>query len=102
MRGTRESFMGKYNMRWFASTLVAMVMISTATAQPPAPTPPKLDSNTREFPAQKCRYTLPGKDWFWVERQAPHSLYFAENYMGFVVTLSVVQHPPIALPNQKF
>ncbi len=51
------------------------------------------ESQTRQFPAQKCQYTLPGKDWSWVDQNIPNVLFSARNSAGFVVGLGVMQVP---------
>ncbi len=57
---------------------------------------------TRTFPAQKCRYTLPGPDWSWADKQMPNMLFMAGNSSGFVVNLTYVSLPKPEPLNEQF
>ncbi len=46
------------------------------------------DEATRTFPALKCRYTLPGPDWSWLEAGSPSIHFMARNKTGFVVNMT--------------
>jgi hypothetical protein len=48
------------------------------------------EAATKTFPEKKCRYTLPGPDWTWVDVKAPDALCLARDDKGFVVTLSAL------------
>jgi hypothetical protein len=89
-------------MRRSSLALIGLLSAGIATAQQPAAPAPKPDPNTRVFPAHKCRYTLPGKDWFWVEQTASPVLFRAENFMGYAVALSAAPVPPHITLNQQF
>ena len=57
---------------------------------------------TRTFPAQKCRYTLPGQEWMWINKQLPNALFIAGNNDGFVITLSIVSGIGNEQVNERF
>ena len=50
------------------------------------------DDRTREFPAYKCRYTLPGDDWAWHDatdvKKSKDQVFKAHNRNGLVVVLA--------------
>jgi hypothetical protein len=49
------------------------------------------EERTRTFEAQKCRYTLPGPAWSWLDDQKPENmLCMTRNTNGFVISLSAV------------
>jgi hypothetical protein len=56
---------------------------------------------TRTFPAQNCRFTLPGPDWTWIDKQVPNVVFMARNSKGFVINLSTKSTPqPVQLDKQ--
>src|SRR5260370_38637632 len=69
-----------------ASILVALPMSASATDD--APTKVAAAERTRTFPAQKCRYALPGKDWSWVDPPPPNTLCMAENTRELAVVVT--------------
>jgi hypothetical protein len=60
------------------------------------------EESTRTFPAQKCRFTLPGPDWTWIDKQVPNLLVMAGNTKGFVINLSTVSTPTPAQVDEQF
>jgi hypothetical protein len=57
---------------------------------------------TRTFPAQKCRFTLPGPDWTWSDENAPNRIFLAKDKKGFVITLAAVASPGRVQMNEQF
>jgi hypothetical protein len=64
--------------------------------------PLRADEPTRTFAEQKCRYTLPGPDWSWVDQQTPSVLFMANDARGYVVNLSFGRLPQPSTLNQSF
>jgi hypothetical protein len=60
------------------------------------------EETVRTFPAQKCRFTLPGMGWTWIDKQAPNTLFMAENTKGFIITLSTVNAPTPERVDEQF
>src|SRR5579875_1879689 len=56
----------------------------------------------RTFPAQRCRFKLPGPDWDWIDKELPNGLFMAGNSKGFVITLSISSTPAPIRVNEKF
>ena len=57
---------------------------------------------TRTFPAQKCRFTLPGPDWSWSDEKAPNRVFLARSTKGFAITLATVKTPDPVQVNEQF
>jgi hypothetical protein len=51
------------------------------------PAPGLAQERTREFPAQKCRYTLPAEGWEWLEPPRPEAVFMAGSRGEVAVTL---------------
>jgi hypothetical protein len=60
------------------------------------------DEATRTFPAQKCRYTLPGPDWTWSDEKAPNRIFLARDTKGFVITLATLTQAAPVQVNEQF
>ncbi len=60
------------------------------------------EETTRTFPAQKCRFTLPGPDWTWIDKQVPNLLFMAGNTKGFVINPSTVSTPAPVQVDEQF
>jgi hypothetical protein len=56
----------------------------------------------RTFPVQKCRFTLPGPDWTWIDKEVPNVLFMAGNTKGFVINLATVRTPDPVQINEPF
>ena len=81
-------------MRSCRLMLVAALMIGSSTGLAAD------EANTRTFAPQKCRFTLPGPDWRWIENKDPNALCFAGNKDSIVVTLSAL--PDSSPMNEAF
>jgi len=66
-------------MRPFVGIIAALVLASPALGQGP-----KAAAQTRYFPAQKCRFTLPD-GWSWVDRPIGNAFFAAESTDGLLV-----------------
>jgi hypothetical protein len=60
------------------------------------------DESTRTFTAQKCRFTLPGADWTWIDTPGPDLVFMARNTTGFVINLAAKSAPQPAQVDQQF
>ena len=59
--------------------------------------------NVKTFPSQKCRYTLPGNDWSWLDPKiVPNTICVARNSDGLVLMLSVIPVPADTTADAKF
>jgi hypothetical protein len=57
----------------------------------------------KTFPNYQCRYSLPGKDWTWVDsKSVPDAICVAQNRTGLDVILSVVPVPAGTVIDAKF
>src|SRR5580700_10343063 len=80
-----------------AITLLAILPETAAAA----------DERTREFPAYKCRYTLPGEDWYWIDfaeaKKPPKSIFTAgTKKKGLALTLTYDRATRAERMDQKF
>jgi hypothetical protein len=60
------------------------------------------DETTRTFAAQNCRFTLPGPDWKWSDKETPKLVFMALNSKGFVINLAVLETPITVELNDQF
>jgi hypothetical protein len=65
-----------------------------ATTQP--------DTDTREFSKYKCRYTLPGPNWEWLEIKEPSVVFAARDDTGFVLILNAGTIAPNITMTKEF
>jgi hypothetical protein len=70
-------------MRFLTPISVAFTLAGALFGQ----VPPKPESLTREFPGQKCRYTLPSKDWKWGDPPMPNSVFTATGKNGLSIIM---------------
>jgi hypothetical protein len=67
----------------------------------PAAAGPQEDVLT--FPVSQCRYTLPGKDWTWIDHTSfPKAICAARNGDDLVFVLSVIPWPAGPVIDEKF
>jgi hypothetical protein len=69
-------------MRFLMAVAIACTLAGSVSGQAPQESNPP----TREFPSQKCRYTLPGKEWKWMDQPLPDSIFMATSKAGLVIT----------------
>jgi hypothetical protein len=86
-------------MKRFLLTLVSSAFFALPSALLAAEQQPIAQTPTREFPAENCRFTLPGKDWFWTSSPPQGMLCAAQNARGFTFLLGAFR-PPNAGPSQ--
>lgn len=60
------------------------------------------DEPIRTFATQKCRYTLPGPGWSWINNAPPNLLFAAGNDKGFVLNLSVMNAGKVERVDEAF
>jgi hypothetical protein len=70
-----------FRLQWF---LLGILALSIG----PAAGVTGAEERTRSFPAQKCRYTLPGAEWNWIDKDVQKALFIASNSNAFGITLS--------------
>src|SRR5438876_3701131 len=59
--------------------------------------------NCKSFPVYHCKYTLPGKNWSWMETKAQsESLFLARNSEGIRIDLTVQPATPQMVIDEKF
>lgn len=63
---------------------------------------PAAEETTLTFPMQKCRFTLPGPDWTWLDKQPPKVLFIAGNSKGLLIDLNTMAWAqPIRMSDQS-
>lgn len=85
-------------MRMLMSIVVTGTFATLAFAQPAQKANPPM----REFAGQKCRFTLPGDEWKWLEPPMPMSIFSATDANGRVFAFCCGQIPPETMLDQSF